>query len=206
MGLMRAEAPNLLLIELFPFGRKAFRFELDPLLAEIDAGRLPACKVVCSVRDILVEKENAAKHESRAVDILNRQFDALLVHADPRVVRLEEGRVADEEPRRALEAYSRGVNAGRSSGCRRPAHAFTLLRAQPTPHTAADVLTYVKVMSFSMSANWCDELARLNILRQDGPQALAAVDPGYPAWHPVTAPVGLPLYVAHCQASWKHSP
>lgn len=89
-ALFREEAPDVFWVELYPIGRKAFRFELDPLLAEIGAGRLPACKVVCSVRDILVEKENAAKHESRAVDILNRNFDALLVHADPRVVRLEE--------------------------------------------------------------------------------------------------------------------
>ena len=89
-AIFREEAPDVFLVELYPLGRKAFRFELDPLLAGIDAGRLPACKVVCSVRDILVEKENAIKHESRAVDILNRQFDALLVHADPRVVRLEE--------------------------------------------------------------------------------------------------------------------
>ncbi len=84
------EAPDVLLVELYPIGRKAFRFELDPLLEAIDAGDLPPCKVVCSVRDILVEKENAAKHEARAVAILNRYFDALLVHADPRVVRLEE--------------------------------------------------------------------------------------------------------------------
>ncbi len=84
------EAPEVFLVELYPIGRKAFRFELDPLLTDIAAGRLPACKVVCSVRDILVEKENAAKHETRAVDILNRFFDALLVHADPGVVRLEE--------------------------------------------------------------------------------------------------------------------
>ena len=89
-AIFREEAPDVFLVELYPIGRKAFRFELDPLLAEINAGHLPACKVVCSVRDILVEKENAAKHESRAVDILNRRFDALLVHADPQVVRLEE--------------------------------------------------------------------------------------------------------------------
>ena len=89
-AIFREEAPDVLLVELYPIGRKAFRFELDPLLAEISDGRLPACKVVCSVRDILVEKENAAKHESRAADILNRHFDALMVHADPRVVGLEE--------------------------------------------------------------------------------------------------------------------
>ncbi len=84
------EAPDIFLVELYPIGRKAFRFELDPLLAAIAAGDLPACKVVCSVRDILVEKENARKHEDRAVAVLNSRFDALLVHADPGVVRLEE--------------------------------------------------------------------------------------------------------------------
>ena len=84
------EAPDIFLVELYPIGRKAFRFELDPLLAVIGEGHPRACKVVCSVRDILVEKENATKHEARAVGILNRYFDALLVHADPDVVRLEE--------------------------------------------------------------------------------------------------------------------
>ncbi len=89
-AIMAEEAPDVFLLELYPIGRKAFRFELDPVLEAIAAGGLPPCKVVCSVRDILVEKEKAAKHEARAVDILNRYFDALLVHADPRVVRLEE--------------------------------------------------------------------------------------------------------------------
>jgi predicted glycosyltransferase len=46
--------------------------------------------VVCSVRDILVEKRDPDRHEARAVAVLNRHFDAVLVHADPRLVRLEE--------------------------------------------------------------------------------------------------------------------
>jgi predicted glycosyltransferase len=88
-AILREEAPDMFLIELYPIGRKAFRFELDPLLADIAEGRLPACPVICSVRDILVEKEDTRRHETRAVDVLNRWFDALLVHADPAVVRLE---------------------------------------------------------------------------------------------------------------------
>jgi len=88
-ALLREEAPDVFLIELYPIGRKAFRFELDPLLDEIATGQLPRCKVVCSVRDILVEKEDQARHETRAVDSLNRWFDALLVHADPDVIRLD---------------------------------------------------------------------------------------------------------------------
>ncbi len=89
-GLFEAEKPDLLLIELYPFGRKAFRFEIDPLLEDMAGGRLPRCRVVCSVRDILVEKDRPQKHETRAVDRLNRHFEAVLVHADPGIVRLEE--------------------------------------------------------------------------------------------------------------------
>lgn len=87
--LLRDEAPDLFLIELYPLGRKAFRNELNPVLEQIKDGRLPPCRVVCSVRDILVEKEDQARHEARAVDALNRWFDALLVHADPDVIRLD---------------------------------------------------------------------------------------------------------------------
>jgi predicted glycosyltransferase len=83
------ERPDLFLIELYPLGRKAFRAELDPLLEGIRIGRLPSCRVVCSVRDILVEKEDQDRHETRAVATLNRWFDALLVHADPAVIRLD---------------------------------------------------------------------------------------------------------------------
>lgn len=86
---LRDETPDLFLIELYPLGRKAFRKELNPVLEQIKDGRLPSCRVVCSVRDILVEKEDQARHETRALETLNRWFDALLVHADPAVIRLD---------------------------------------------------------------------------------------------------------------------
>lgn len=87
--LFQQEAPDLFLVELYPFGRKAFRFELDPVLEGIRCGDLPRCRVVCSVRDILVEKEKAEAHEKRALTILNTLFDALLIHADPKVITLD---------------------------------------------------------------------------------------------------------------------
>ena len=89
-ALFKKEKPDLFLIELYPFGRKAFRFELDPLLEAIRNQSLSHCGVVCSVRDILVEKEDQQKHEGRAVDTLNRYFDAVLVHSDPNLVKIEE--------------------------------------------------------------------------------------------------------------------
>jgi predicted glycosyltransferase len=89
MALFAREKPDLFLLELYPFGRKAFGAEIDPVLEAVSDSRLPPCGVFCSVRDILVEKDRPEKHEARTVAVLNRYFDAVLVHADPRLVRLE---------------------------------------------------------------------------------------------------------------------
>lgn len=82
--------PDLFLIELFPFGRKAFRFELLPVLDAIKSGQLPETKVVCSLRDILVERDDGGKHERRCVQTLNDYFNLVLIHSDPKIARLEE--------------------------------------------------------------------------------------------------------------------
>ncbi|MFP4585689.1 MAG: glycosyltransferase family protein [Desulfococcaceae bacterium] len=97
MEIVRDEAPELMLVELYPFGRKKFRFELDPVLKAIRSGELPPCRVACSLRDILVEKADTASYEERVVSTLNRYFDAVLIHADPELVRLDEtfSRLAD---------------------------------------------------------------------------------------------------------------
>ena len=84
------EHPDILIIEFYPFGRNAFRFELEPLLQGIRQGDLPPTFVVCSIRDILVEKQDPAYYESRVLKRLNRYFHALLVHSDPRVMQLDE--------------------------------------------------------------------------------------------------------------------
>lgn len=81
--------PDLVIIELFPFGRKKFGFELLPLLAHIRL-HAPQTRVVCSLRDILVSRPDQSKYEGQVCDLLNRYFDALLIHADPAFQRLEE--------------------------------------------------------------------------------------------------------------------
>ena len=93
------EAPDILLIELYPFGRRKFKFELVPLLEDIRGGELPPAKVVCSLRDILVSKKDARAYETDVVEKLNNYFDALLVHADRQLVTLDEtfGLTADIE-------------------------------------------------------------------------------------------------------------
>jgi predicted glycosyltransferase len=84
--------PAVVLLELYPFGRRKFAFEIEPLLAAIDAIDAPARpKVVCSVRDILVnQKPDQQQHDDRAARIVNQHLDAVLVHADPAFAALDE--------------------------------------------------------------------------------------------------------------------
>jgi predicted glycosyltransferase len=89
-GFFEKQAADLFVIELYPFGRRAFRFELDPVLKAIRSGQLYPDRVVCSIRDILVEKEDPVVYEDWVIDRLNRYFDALLVHADPQLVQLDD--------------------------------------------------------------------------------------------------------------------
>jgi predicted glycosyltransferase len=66
--------PDILMIELFPFGRRKFSFELIPLLERVQAtGR--KTKVVCSLRDIVVTKQDQAKHETKVCTLMNQYFD-----------------------------------------------------------------------------------------------------------------------------------
>lgn len=104
---VRAVRPDLFLVELYPFGRKRFGFELLPVLEAIRRGEPGRCRSVCSVRDILVEKQDPEKYESRVVEQLNSWFDLVLVHADPRLVRLEEtfSRIRDIVPRVRYTGY-----------------------------------------------------------------------------------------------------
>ncbi len=82
--------PDVFLIEMFPFGRKHFAFELVPVLEQIRLKKMPTA-VACSLRDILVNnKRNQAQHNERAITLMNRYFDMLLVHADPRFQTLDE--------------------------------------------------------------------------------------------------------------------
>ena len=83
-------APDVVLIELFPFGRKKFASELMPLLEAARVAR-PAPLVACSLRDILVgSRRDQQGHDDRASRLTNEYFDAVLVHADARFATLEE--------------------------------------------------------------------------------------------------------------------
>ena len=88
--LFLSECPDLFMVELFPFGRKAFGFELIPIFDGIRQRRLCQSRVVCSLRDVLVEKKDTQAYESRVIALLNQWFDALLIHSDAAIVRLDD--------------------------------------------------------------------------------------------------------------------
>ena len=81
--------PEVFLVELYPFGRKAFRFELDPVLEGIRQKSLCNCLAFCSVRDILVERHDTDKFENRIVETLNSLFDGVFVHGDKDFIPLD---------------------------------------------------------------------------------------------------------------------
>ena len=88
---LRATRPAVLLVELFPFGRKKFAGEILALIRGARQQAGGAARVVCSLRDILVDaRPDQQHHDDRARWLTDRYFDAVLVHADPALARLED--------------------------------------------------------------------------------------------------------------------
>lgn len=77
-------AADVLVVELFPFGRRQMRFELLPLL-EAAAARKPKPLVACSVRDLLGGRATPDR-VAEAIAWSDRFVDRVLVHSDPAVV------------------------------------------------------------------------------------------------------------------------
>ncbi|MCG8364167.1 MAG: glycosyl transferase [Pseudanabaenales cyanobacterium] len=86
LELFQRVQPDVLMVELFPFGRRRFSTELVPFLAQAQAADT---KVVCSLRDIVVTKQNQIRHEEKVCNLINRYFDMLLIHGDPQFMPLE---------------------------------------------------------------------------------------------------------------------
>lgn len=91
VSLLRARRPAVVLVELFPFGRKKFESELLPLLDAAHALGPIRPIVACSVRDLLVTARRSQQDfDDRAQALCDRYFDLVLVHTDPEFARLEE--------------------------------------------------------------------------------------------------------------------
>jgi len=87
--------PRVVLVELFPFGRRKFRGEIVPMLEAARGGPRPAL-VASSLRDILVAgRDDQAEHDRAAIALANALLDVVLVHADPAFARIEESLRSD---------------------------------------------------------------------------------------------------------------
>lgn len=99
-----AMQPHVVMTEMFPFGRRAFRAELLPLLDATAALRSRPF-VLASVRDILVSKPDPARYRWM-VETCLAHYDRVLVHGDERLMPL----AASFPP--AAELGSRIVHTG----------------------------------------------------------------------------------------------
>ena len=79
---------QVLLIELFPFGRRQMRFELMPLLKAATAAQ-PRPLVASSVRDIGGGGQRDPRRLQETVALVQRYFDLVLVHGDPTLIAFE---------------------------------------------------------------------------------------------------------------------
>ena len=77
--------PKALIVELYPFGRRQLRFELEPLIAAART-RQPRPWLLCSLRDILNPVSEAKA--DWAVQQVRESFDRVLVHGDPSMTTL----------------------------------------------------------------------------------------------------------------------
>jgi predicted glycosyltransferase len=110
--------PDALVVETYPFGRKPFRFELEPLL-EIAGRRQPRPVIAASVRDILAGGRTPEREAGMAA-AARKWLDLVLVHGDPALIPFE----ATFPPAPAIADLVRYT--GLVAGSRR-------LRAAPTP-------------------------------------------------------------------------
>ncbi|WP_119167312.1 glycosyltransferase family protein [Algihabitans albus] len=85
LAILAQEQPHILVTEQFPFGRGKLRFELSPLIAATQA-MTPRPRIVCSVRDLLVQKpaqKTLWMAEAAAA------YDRILVHGDAALIPFE---------------------------------------------------------------------------------------------------------------------
>ena len=80
-----------------------------------------------------------------------------------------------------INAYVAGVNAFITThhGARLPPE-FTLLRFEPEPWSGVDVLVWVKMMAWDLSANYSFELLRDDLVRVVGMERMRQLMPPYP--------------------------
>ncbi len=80
--------PDIVITESFPFGRRALRGELLPLL-EAASAQNPKPLIIASIRDVLVAKSQRKKEQWMA-EIARRYYDRVVIHGDPNLITLDQ--------------------------------------------------------------------------------------------------------------------
>lgn len=99
----------------------------------------------------------------------------------------------EPETRRVLEAYAAGVNAFLASGPVLPPE-FWLTRLSPEPWTAADSVTWTKMMAWDLGGNWRSELLRMRLAKTLPIARIQEFLPPYPGDAPASLPDLKELY------------
>ena len=139
--------PRVVMTELYPFGRRKMRFELEPLIEAARADSPPAL-IACSLRDIVNRPERPEK-TAWMVDHFTRQFDIVYLHGDPRFFRLEDSFPESEAVAQRLHytgyvtEAAQAVAAARAnceatSGAENGADALTKIRANAPDFVLSD--------------------------------------------------------------------
>ncbi len=84
---LRHHAPDVVITELYPFGRRSLADEFLAIL-ETAQRQTPRPVVLASIRDILAPPSKPAK-ATRAGAVLQAYYDGVLVHADAKVTQLD---------------------------------------------------------------------------------------------------------------------
>ncbi len=84
---MRDMHPDVVITELFPFGRRVLRAEFSAVLEAAHALR-PRPLICSSIRDILAPPSKPAK-AAATLALIDSYYDVVLVHSDPQITPLE---------------------------------------------------------------------------------------------------------------------
>ncbi|MBF0104051.1 MAG: hypothetical protein HQM16_01880 [Deltaproteobacteria bacterium] len=82
-------APDVILIEAYPFARRKFKSEVIPFLKFVRK-KYPHCQICSSVRDVLLKYGGDEAHRNFVITELNKRFDRLFIHSDPNYIRLDQ--------------------------------------------------------------------------------------------------------------------
>ena len=143
--------PDALLIEMFPFGRRRFHFELEPMLEAAYELR-PRPAVLCSVRDVLVAPGRGAHRW--AADKVDTYLDRVLVHGEEALVPFD----------RTFECFGMVRHKVSYTGCaaRPPAAHRAARRLRPARKHCAPVPAAAPLTArprLALRSAWCDGAA-----------------------------------------------